>query len=214
MQISFVNIRSIRLTGLIACLAVFASYSLAAEVPAEGSSQNSTVMLPTFLVSTIDSKKLKAGDSVEARTGAPIELSNGITIARDSKLMGHVTEAKAKGKGDSESSITLTFDKILLKDGKVLNIKGSVHAVAPNPNVDENQGGVDYGNSLNRSMEHAGPGQASYRAVPVLNQQSSGVAGIKDLELTDDGVLKSAAKTVKLNHDTQLLIKADILGMQ
>jgi hypothetical protein len=207
------SIRTIRFAALIVCLALFASYSTAAKAE-QGSSQKSTVMLPSFLVSGIDSKKLKAGDPVEARIGAPIELSNGVTIARDSKVTGHVTESKAKGKGDSESSITIAFDKIMMRDGKVLNIKASVQAVAPNPNVNENQGGVDYGGSMNRSMEHAGPGQTAYSTVPILNQQSTGVMGIKDVELSDDGVLKSSGKTVKLGHDTQLLLKTEVLGMQ
>lgn len=168
--------------------------------------------MPAFLNSGLDSKKRSAGDQVEAQTAAQIELPDGTVIPREAKLIGRVTESKARSKGDSESTMILVFEKVMLPQGKVLDIKGSLLAVAPNPNKEESGGGVDYGSSMNRSLQHAGPGQTTNSVVPILNSQSVGAQGMKDLALTSEGVLTSPGKQVKLDHGVQLLLKIQIVS--
>jgi hypothetical protein len=183
--------------------------------PAHGADQKTvSVPIPTFLEVTVDSKKHSVGDQIQARIAAPVELSDGRVLPRDARVTGHITEAKARSKGDSESSLGIVFEKIAMPGGKTMNIKGYLQAVAPNPDIDQSGGGVDYGSSMNRSLQHAGPSETSHTAVPILNAQSVGVEGIKDLALDGDGLLTSPGKVVKLDHGSQMLLRAQLVGEQ
>src|SRR5271165_5704032 len=55
------------------------------------------------LAKALDSKKLKEGDEVQAKLTGSITLPSGATVPRGTMLIGHVTEAKARSKNDSES---------------------------------------------------------------------------------------------------------------
>ena len=166
------------------------------------------IAIPVLLDTGLDSKKRTTGDEVEAKTAAPVQLADGTVIRRGAKVFGHITESKARSRGDTESSMAIVFDSITA-EGKTINIKGSLRAVAPNPNVDSG-GGVDYGSSLNRTMEHAGPTEVSTPAIPILDAQSEGVHGIKDLVLGADGVLRSQAKSVKVDHGAQMMLRVQV----
>jgi hypothetical protein len=186
----------------------------AASGAAGAGSAGQQIPISLSLNTALDSKKLAVGDKVEAQVASQVELSDGTVIPREAKVTGHVTESKARSKGASESSLGIVFDKIALPSGKTMNIKGYLRAVAPNPNADENGGGVDYGTSMNRTMEHAGPGSESHSVVPILNADSVGVSGLKELELGNDGVLKSGGKSVKLGRGVQMMLRAQVLGVQ
>jgi hypothetical protein len=199
--------------------AVPCAITLSAKTPAPAASgaadqKQVQVSIPALLDTALDSKKRNAGDEVQAKTVAPVTLADGTVIARGAKVIGHVAEAKALGKGDGQSSLTIAFDKITTPDGKTVNIKGHIQAVGPNPNAGQSNGGVDYGGSMNRSMQHSGPGQDTYAQIPVLNEQSAGVEGIKNLGLSDDGTLTSGEKSVKLEHNAQLVLRAQIVPGQ
>jgi hypothetical protein len=196
--------------SILPAIAVIAVICLSLSSKAHADQKTASISIPAFLDSTLDSKKRAAGDEVDAKAAAPLELSNGIVIPRGAKIVGHVIASKARSKGDSESSLNIVFEKVTLADGTVLNIKGYIQAVAPNPEIGESGGGVDYGNSLNRTLQHAGPGETSHNATPVLNPQSVGVEGIKDLALDGAGVLTSPGKTVKLEHGSQMVLRAEM----
>lgn len=171
--------------------------------------------MPALLDTAMDSKKRNAGDEVQAKSVAEVKLTDGTVIPKGAKVIGHVVESKAISKGDGRSLLTIAFDKIAMPDGKTLSIKGHIQAVGPNPNAGQNSGGgVDYGGSMNRTLQHAGPSQETYAQVPVLNEQSAGVEGIKNLGLSNDGVLTSGEKSVKLEHNSQLVLRAQIVTGQ
>jgi len=50
-------------------------------------------------------------------------------------VIGHVTESKARSKGDTESALAINFDKIIRTGGET-PIKSVIQAVAPNPNAE------------------------------------------------------------------------------
>jgi hypothetical protein len=124
-------------------------------------------------------------------------------------VIGHVTEAKARAGGDPQSSLGIAFDKVELKDGKTLTISAVIRAVGP---AQESQGGggVNYG-GLNQAVEHTSAG-TNWGATQGLNGDSVGVVGIKGLELSSDGVLKSGDKAVKLDSGAQIILKAQVGG--
>jgi hypothetical protein len=66
----------------------------------------------------LDSKKAKVGDKFTARTTEALKSSDGRTIMpRGTKMEGHVTQAEARNKGGTASTLGLQFDKAILKDG-------------------------------------------------------------------------------------------------
>ncbi|HLW86333.1 MAG TPA: hypothetical protein VKR60_14030 [Candidatus Sulfotelmatobacter sp.] len=171
------------------------------------------VVIPAFLTASLDSKKRKAGDEVVLKTAGAVHLADGTVIPKGAKVVGHVTEAKARSGSETESSLGIEFDKIDLAEGKTLAIKGVVQAAAPNPNS-ESGGGVDY-SGMNQTLQHATPSAGGTVAVaPVLTEQSVGVQGIKNLQLGSDGVFKTDGKSVKLDYGSQIVLRAQTAGGQ
>jgi hypothetical protein len=178
--------------------------------------------IPVSLAKSVDSKKLKEGDEIDAKTVAALRTSTGVMIPAGSKVVGHVTVSKARSKGDSDSSLGIMFDKIQVP-GKDLPIKGVMQAVGPNP---EASSGPDTGAAGGGTMAAHG-GDPSTMASPVsgagaplgsklgqggggkmLSGQSTGVVGIKNMQL-DNSVLTSTGKEVKLDQGSQIMVKAE-----
>lgn len=174
---------------------------------------------PIILPKGIDSKKLKQGDTVICETVAPLRTSVGI-IPSGSKVVAHVTEAKARSKGDSESALGMTFDKIEYGKGKEAPMKATLQAVGPSlggdsgPNTGAGGSGVLGGRGDATPGTTASPQPTSSmggpKSKPILIPTSEGVLGIKNLEMNKDGILTSPNKEVKLDNGTQLLIRAEI----
>jgi hypothetical protein len=85
------------------------------------------------LSSSVDSKKIKQGDAVTARTTADIRADGKTIIPKGTKLIGHVTEAAARAKGGADSTLGIAFDKAVLKGGEELPLNVAIVAVAPPP---------------------------------------------------------------------------------
>jgi hypothetical protein len=160
------------------------------------------------LTKALDSKKLKAGDPVEAKLTGEITLPNGTPVARGTNIVGHVTVATARSKGGSDSTLGIVFDKIARSGGEDTPINGVIQAAAPNPNADLSSGGggVDYGNTLKAAGANPPNPDTSRPPVKLLNEQSVGVLGIKNLQLGPDGVFTSSGKEVKLDSGTRILL--------
>src|SRR5579872_7176961 len=86
---------------------------------------------PVKVTKTLDSSKLKDGDTFEVETAGSFKLADGTLVPKGSKISGHVTTAKARSKGDPDSQLTLAFDKLNISGGKQLSLKGDVQAVYP-----------------------------------------------------------------------------------
>ena len=52
-----------------------------------------------------------------------------MVIPRGSKIVGHVTEVKAREKGQAESAVGVVFDHAVLKDGSHMPLSLAVQAV-------------------------------------------------------------------------------------
>lgn len=93
------------------------------------------------LTKTVDAKKAKIGDPVNAVLVADV-LAHGKIVARhDAKLLGHVTEAQIHSKETPESRLGIAFDKVITKDGeepfesKLIAIRPAEHPVVEIPNA-------------------------------------------------------------------------------
>ena len=84
------------------------------------------------LSKSLDAKKAKEGQEVIARTTQDVLNGGKIVIPRGSKMIGHVTQAKAraKGEGNSESSLGIAFDRAELKHGRQVPLHAVIQALA------------------------------------------------------------------------------------
>ena len=86
--------------------------------------------IPATLSKPIDARKAKPGDEVAAKTTQDVRSADGSVIPRGSRLVGHVTDAKAKAKGDSESALGIAFDHAVLRNGQQVPLNASIKALA------------------------------------------------------------------------------------
>jgi hypothetical protein len=83
------------------------------------------------LSSPVDSKKCKPGDAVNAHTTEAAKSEGKTVIPKGAKLVGHVTQASARGKGESESALGIVFDKAILKNGQEVPLNNvTIQAIA------------------------------------------------------------------------------------
>jgi len=82
------------------------------------------------LASPVDSKKCKPGDAVNAKTTEAVKSEGKVIIPKGSKLVGHVTQASARAKGEAESSLGIVFDKAILKNGEEIPLNVAIQALA------------------------------------------------------------------------------------
>src|SRR5580704_4735598 len=184
------------------------------NIPMQSESGASTLPAGTALNaqlnSSLDSKKARVGDKVEARTTEEIKYAGKTIVPIGAKVEGHVTEATARSKGDSGSTLAIQFDKAIPKKGGEIPLNVLIVAVAPpendvsggsaGPGSDpmSNRGAAAAGGSPMGSARSQNPtsGAPSYPSTGSagsdatatsgpgqLPANSRGVYGLKDLKL-------------------------------
>jgi hypothetical protein len=204
--------------ALVAMLSHGQDSSSASAAPAVGHGA-----FPVKVTKTLDSSKLKEGDAVEVETAGSFKLPDSTLVPKGSKIVGHVIAAKARSKGDPDSELTLSFDKLNISGGKQLSLKGAVQAVYPpaeeamGPNMataGTSQGGSGAGGSsggVGISNSKSGSNLESSAGQDAMDMKFTGVQGVHDLTL-DNSTLKSKGKNVKLGGGVRMIVKVDILG--
>jgi hypothetical protein len=91
---------------------------------AGGTAMNAVLNAP------VDSKKAKPGDEVTAHTTEAIKSDGKTVIPKGTKLVGHVTQASARGKGEAQSALGVVFDKAVLKSGQEIPVNAGIQALA------------------------------------------------------------------------------------
>lgn len=159
------------------------------------------------LNSSVDSKKAKVGDKVEAHTTEEIKYAGRIIVPKGAKLEGHVTEATARSKGDSGSTLAIQFDRAIAKKGEEIPLNVAILAIAaPLPDFSggapgsgsdpRGGGGAPTANGSPMGTSHAPtatPGTPNYpgaadgtmgaNGAAQLSAKSRGVYGLSDLKL-------------------------------
>jgi len=223
------TMENLLLMALIAALCLGTGVNLAAQgqtatptspPPAVAASDKPHGPVPAELTKSLDSKKVKEDDPVSAKVTVELHMRNGGTIPRGSTLMGRVTEAKARSKGDPQSTLGFTFNKLTTPDGKVMEIKGMLVAIGPGTHTGEQAQSGSIGPGMMAGHEGTGTGttptpmpnmnQGQQSSAAMLNAQSKGVVGLRNLQLEENGVLTSSGKEVKLDSGTQMIIQIEI----
>ena len=107
-----------------------ASTSATAQAGQNSASISSGTTFEAALDKPLDAKKNKEGDKVFAHTTQAVKQDGQVIIPKGSKLVGHVTQAKARAKGESESALGIVFDQAVLKNGQEIPVNLAIQAVA------------------------------------------------------------------------------------
>ncbi|KAA6458710.1 hypothetical protein DYQ86_19370 [Acidobacteria bacterium AB60] len=91
------------------------------------------------LVSKIDTKSAKNGDSVVVKTTEKATIGNGVVIPKGSKITGHITDVQAHDGTNQNSKVAIQFDQAEIKGGQTMPIKSVLQAVEPATGSDASQ---------------------------------------------------------------------------
>jgi hypothetical protein len=109
----------------------------AANGALSGSAAGAAEMRPVQgeLVGKLDSKSARVGDRVVVKTTEKARTADGVTIPKGSRLVGHVTEVQAHGKGSEQSRMGIEFDRAELRGGQSMAIHSVIESVSPAGNA-------------------------------------------------------------------------------
>jgi hypothetical protein len=169
-------------------------------------------VIPVQLTKGINAKKAKNGDEVVAKVVQDLQNSDGtVIVPKDTKVVGHVTEAEARSKDLKESQVAIAFDHAVLKTGEQMQMPMSIQAIIAPPNRNPTSAGqpsgypgsgasgaATGGGGRSGSMQGAAPetpsapptagsepaGPQGPQAQPQITGNTQGVVGIPDLKLT------------------------------
>ena len=186
------------------------------------------------LTKTIDAKKAKAGDQVVAKVTQDMKTASGeVFVARNTKVVGHVTEARARSKEQKESEIGIAFDHAITKNGDMKLLMSIQAIIGPAPSSPSG-GGYDPpgpatgGGTTTSPMAGRTPLSPGSQPAPLptvgtddqsrspITGKTKGVIGLPDLKLeanaqnADQGSVVSSQKSnVKLESGTVMLLRVD-----
>lgn len=202
--------------------------------PAQASNQfPAGTLIATELSKSLDARKARVGDRVEARTSMAVLSHGKVLIPNGAKIIGHVTEAKGRAKDAPNSSLGISFDRVLMKDGRDIPLRTTVQAIGrplrsllPGgyPTVDSQDvspadmpsGPVGVtSRSANPYPPGTTPGSdnaaAHISTVAPLGPNSQGAVGMRWLSLSsspEGSVVSSTTENVHLDSGMQLLLRA------
>ena len=130
-------------TAFVTTLFALASFPLLAQQPppanqAPPSSSAASPAVPAVelspvngeLISKLDSKTAKAGDSVAIQTKTSVKTADGTEIPKGSKLIGHVMAVHPSAAGEN-SQVALQFDHVELKGGQSVRVHSEIQSISP-----------------------------------------------------------------------------------
>ena len=133
--------------------------------------------IPAALSRPVDARKAKPGDEITVKTTQDVRSESGVVIPRGSRLIGHVTDAKAKAKGDSESALGIAFDRAVLRNGQNVPLNASIKAIAAATNSTSASMGDDSLGSATDSSLGSGAGATGHGGGGLLGGAGSAVGG-------------------------------------
>lgn len=124
------------LPGILLVAGASACFLARAQEPARSSEEREPPKLTgttvnAVLNTSINSKKAKIGEKVEAHTTEALTSEGKTILPKGTKLEGHVTEATARSKGDSGSTLAIQFDRAELKRKEQVPVETILVALAP-----------------------------------------------------------------------------------
>jgi hypothetical protein len=98
-------------------------------------------VIPVELTKSIDAKKLKTGEEIEAKVTQDLKSGSGeLIVPKNTKVLGRVTEVEAGNKEQKESQVGISFDHAVIKNGDSVPLAMSIQAIIAPPNSNPNNG--------------------------------------------------------------------------
>ena len=107
-----------------------ASTSGTANAGNNSASISSGSKIDATLATSLDAKRSKPGDEVEARAAEDVKQDGKVVLKKGTRLVGHVTQAQARAKGQTQSQLGIVFDHAVLKNGQEMPFSASIQALA------------------------------------------------------------------------------------
>jgi len=126
---------------VLSILLAFSLVAVAQTVPDVAGSTGSQVTNGSRIIGvrarlqkTLDVKKVKEGDTVEATPEVKIHLADGVDLDSHSRLLGRIDKVQPSVEG-GDSAIGVTFNKVRMKDGQEFPLKATILWIGEAPNV-------------------------------------------------------------------------------
>jgi hypothetical protein len=194
-------------------------------------------VIPVQLAKTVDAKKAKTGDEVVATVTQDMKTNKGdVLVPKDTRVIGHVTEAQARNKEQKQSELGIAFDHAVVK-GDQMQLPMSIQAVIAPPSNNPGAGAPEAappsgapagGGSAAATTGSARPGgmagssqsaqqnspagagasesETQNNARPEINGNTQGVIGISDVKL-DSGSQNSQQGSVLTSEKNNVKIE-------
>jgi hypothetical protein len=184
--------------------------------------------IPVVLNHGIDSKSVKAGDPVEARTTQAIHLDADTEVRRNARLSGRIVSI-TKGKEREPTELSLSFDRLVLSNGEQIPVAVTIVAAASPTEAFDAQiplTGADEGTSesawatplIGGDVRYGiwGPvdarGNEDRKAVGIFSSDAHGVYGLEGLAIgmaNDPSIvsLTASGQNLKVPRGTALLVQ-------
>jgi hypothetical protein len=150
------------------------------------------------LMSKLDSKSAKQGDSVVVKTREDLKFPGGTDLPKGSKLIGHITNVQARVDGKENSQIAIQFDHAELKGGQDMAIESVIRSISPaegagnttdnsvpaaygaNPGVQSAQGGATSSGQGSAGSANGSASAANPNSRPGLASNTTAQPGTTD----------------------------------
>lgn len=127
-------------------------------------------VIPVQLTKSVDAKKVKTGDEVDVKVTQDMKTQAGqILIPKDTKIVGHVTEAQGRTKEQKESQLGITFDHAVLKEGGDVPLPASIQAVIVPPSQNPDNAGSSGGGGAPSQAPSGGSSQSAAGSRPGMS---------------------------------------------
>jgi hypothetical protein len=186
------------------------------------------------LLKAVDAKKAKPGDEVVAKVTQDVKSNDKVVLPKGSKVMGKVTQAQGRAKGQDESKLGLAFDSAVLKDGTKVPISFTIQAVADSSGAMAQATLDTQATSTSISMANNAPGggmagrpglgsqaqgaagadlhagsAASTDSRGALTSTSQGIIGLPGLTLASGTLITSSTNNIRLEGQTRFLLRVN-----
>ncbi len=126
-----------------------ASSAMASKASTNSNSGNNSASISNgtkidaTLATSLDAKRSKPGDEVEARADQDIKQDGKVVLKKGTHLVGHVTQAQARAKGQTQSELGIMFDHAVLKNGQQVPFNATIQALASSQSAAAASTGAD-----------------------------------------------------------------------